>query len=264
MAREAWSRGLTDRTRLVLVAHLLGTRSELDDLFELCAYRRIPVVEDCAQAFDGLDYLGDSRALASLFSFGAIKTGSALGGGMGIIRDADLRDAIRERVGAYPQQSRWRYLGKVAQYGVMKALTRPMLYGLFVRACRWTGRSHDQVINGAVLGLKGDDYLAVLRMRPSVPLMALLRRRLRHPDGASLDARRGAGDQLLELLSKDVPVLGRHASHHSWWQFCVVSPDPATLISHLRMRGFDATDGSSENRPSLREGPFLGSLLAET
>ena len=107
------------------------------------------------------------------------------------------------------------------------------------------------MINGAVLGLKGDDYLAVLRMRPSVPLMGLLRRRLMSPDGASLEARQRAGDQLLELLSEDVPVLGRRAPHHSWWQFCVVSPDPAALIAHLRMRGFDATDGSSRLAPAL-------------
>jgi len=31
------------------------------------------IVEDCAEAFSGLDYLGDDRADISLFSFGGIK-----------------------------------------------------------------------------------------------------------------------------------------------------------------------------------------------
>jgi dTDP-4-amino-4,6-dideoxygalactose transaminase len=244
-----WERAVTGEIRLVLVAHLLGTRASLDGLLGLCVARGIPVVEDCAQAFDGLDYTGDSRALVSLFSFGPIKTHSALGGAMGIVRDSDLRDRMRNRVSAYPRQSRWAYMGKVLKYGAMKILTVPVLYALFVRCCSWVGSSHDSVINSAVLGLMGEGYYRVLRMRPSTPLLAMLQRRLSQAERRGIEARRFSGDELLSRLSGDVMVLGSSAEQRSWWQFCVVSQNPPALISRLRAHGYDATDGASRLAP---------------
>ena len=52
----------------------------------------------------------------------------------------------------------------------MKMLSVPFFYAIFVWICPLFGKSHDQVINGAVLGLKGDDYYKVLRMKPAIPL----------------------------------------------------------------------------------------------
>ena len=244
-----WERALTGEVRLVLVAHLLGTRANLNGLLGLCVARGIPVVEDCAQAFDGLDYTGDSRALASLFSFGPIKTHSALGGAMGIVRDSDLRDRMRNRLLAYPRQSRWPYMAKALKYIAMKILSVPLFYALFVRCCGWVGSSHDLVINSAVLGLRGEDYYRVLRVRPSTPLLAMLQRRMNQSGRKTIEARRLAGDSLLSLLSGDVMVLGSKAERRTWWQFCVVSQDPRALISRLLAHGYDATDGGSRLAP---------------
>jgi len=43
---------LTRRTRAVIVTHLFGVPCEMGPILELCAERGIPVIEDCAQAFD--------------------------------------------------------------------------------------------------------------------------------------------------------------------------------------------------------------------
>jgi len=246
---ENWRSVLTDDVGLVLVAHLLGTRNTLDVLFELCEQHGIPVIEDCAQAFDGLGYTGDPRSLATLFSFGPIKTRAALGGCIAIVRHDGLREGLATRVAQYPRQSRRGFLAKVAKYAVMKLLTLRPCYTLFVKICAWRGSSHDQVINGAVLGLKGDDYYKVLRTRPAVPLLAMLRRRIKQERHPGISKREKAGEALLELLPSDVPVLGKQAEHRTWWQFCIVSCDPQGLISHLRACGFDATDGSSRLAP---------------
>lgn len=131
----------------------------------------------------------------------------------------------------------------------MKALTLRPLYTAFVRGCALLGRSHDQVINGAVLGLKGDDYCRVLRTRPAIPLLCLLRHRLRLTKNTALEERQQAGEDLLALLPKSAPVLGRKAEERSWWQFCIVSSDQPQMIQHLRDHGFDATDGSSRLAP---------------
>lgn len=249
VAPGAWSVALQGEVALVLVAHLLGTQGDLSTLFEQCADRGIPVVEDCAQAFDGLDYTGDERALASLFSFGPIKTHTALGGAIGIVRDAALLEGMKSRVASYPRQLRSGYLGKTLKYGVMKSLTFRPLYALFVRICALSGSSHDKVINGAVLGLKGDDYYRVLRVRPATPLLAMMQRRLKCKSRKSIEARKTAGDALLQATSKEVLVLGKDSPCQSWWQFCVVSDDPEALIERLRASGFDATNGSSRLAP---------------
>jgi dTDP-4-amino-4,6-dideoxygalactose transaminase len=246
---EDWAGALEGEVALVLVAHLLGTRADLESLFALCAERGIPVVEDCAQAFDGVEFTGDARSLATLFSFGPIKTQSALGGAVGIVRDPVILQGMRKRVSAYPRQSRIGYLGKTVKYGVMKFLTLRPCYAVFVRVCSWVGGSHDKVINGAVLGLKGDDYYRVLRVRPATPLLAMMRRRMKCKSRKSIETRQAAGDALLQATSKDVLVLGMSAPHQSWWQFCVVSAEPDALIERLRAQGFDATNGSSRLAP---------------
>jgi hypothetical protein len=57
----------------IVVAHVYGRRSSLDDVVAIAAETGMLIVEDCAEAFSGLDYLGDDRADISLFSFGGIK-----------------------------------------------------------------------------------------------------------------------------------------------------------------------------------------------
>lgn len=42
---------LSDRTRAIIVTHLFGNPCEMDEIMELARRRKIPVIEDCAQAF---------------------------------------------------------------------------------------------------------------------------------------------------------------------------------------------------------------------
>src|SRR5262249_52654353 len=42
---------LTPRTRAVIVTHLFGNPCRMAPILELCGARKIPVIEDCAQAF---------------------------------------------------------------------------------------------------------------------------------------------------------------------------------------------------------------------
>ncbi|EDM76227.1 aminotransferase, DegT/DnrJ/EryC1/StrS family protein [Plesiocystis pacifica SIR-1] len=255
-APGAIAAAVNERTRLCLVTHLLGSRVDMDAVFaELdSAGSSVPVVEDCAQAFEGLEHRGHPRSLAALFSFGPIKSSSALGGCLARIADAELRQAALARTRAYPQQSRRGYLGVVTKYAALKAMTEPHLYAAFVGACALTGRSHDAVINGAVLGLEGDEYWAALRRQPSGALLATLERRLEGYDGVRLSRRRAHGEVLRARLRGRVALLGDQAPWRSWWQVAVVSSNPEGLIDALRAEGFDATRGSSRLRPPQLEG----------
>ena len=76
----AWRAAVTPRTKLALFAHLFGTRLTLAPLEELRREHGILILEDCAQAYTGADFKGDPAADVSMFSFGPIKTATALAG----------------------------------------------------------------------------------------------------------------------------------------------------------------------------------------
>jgi len=81
---------LTERTRAVIVVHLAGYASEMDDLCALAAEKGLKLIEDCAQAH-GATYKGrpvGSFGDAAAFSFCTDKIMSTGGeGGMLLLRD---------------------------------------------------------------------------------------------------------------------------------------------------------------------------------
>ena len=74
-------RAITPRTKAILIAHLFGTRLPLQPFAGKAKEHGLLLWEDCAQAFDGC-YAGHPEADAVMFSFGPIKTATALGGGL--------------------------------------------------------------------------------------------------------------------------------------------------------------------------------------
>ena len=70
---------LTPRTRVVLVAHLFGGRM---DLGGIARFARIAACSSSgtAQAFQGPKRMGDPASDVSMYSFGTLKTSTALGG----------------------------------------------------------------------------------------------------------------------------------------------------------------------------------------
>ncbi|MCZ6462873.1 MAG: DegT/DnrJ/EryC1/StrS family aminotransferase, partial [Proteobacteria bacterium] len=93
---DALRRAIGPRSRVLVVAHLFGCRLDLEVVLSLAEEHELFVVEDCAQAFAGLGYRGHPRANVSAFSFGPLKTASALGGALLQVRDPHVLDAMRE------------------------------------------------------------------------------------------------------------------------------------------------------------------------
>lgn len=71
---------ITKNTRAILVAHLFGSLMKMDDIIAFAKKYKLLVIEDCAQAFMGSRYRGHSGSDVCMFSFGPIKTATALGG----------------------------------------------------------------------------------------------------------------------------------------------------------------------------------------
>ena len=238
---------ITPRTRLVLVAHLFGSRMDMEPVFEITRqHPKILVVEDCAQAFDGCEgYRGDDRSDLSLFSFGAIKTASALGGAMARVRDADVRARMRSMMAEYPAQGRAYFFKRALKFAALKTLGLNWIYTAFTQACKMFGVDYDLLVVNAVRGFRGD-LIPLLRRQPALPQLALLRRRLRQYSRAQLEARRQAGQRMNHQLPTPLRCAGHANPHNTWWLFPVFTDNKTELVNDLRAQGFDATASSSQ------------------
>jgi perosamine synthetase len=240
-------RALTPRTRMVVVAHLFGGRVDLESIAAICRRHGLLLVEDCAQAFTGPGDTGDPQADVSMFSFGSLKTATALGGAVLTVRDERLLGRMRAVQATWPVQPRMSHLKRLAQMGAFVALTRPVPYGLLARICAARQVDFDRLVNSSARAFPSSHTAALvarLEQRPSAPLLRLIAHRLRHFDTRRLAARASAGETLAAMLPRDL-LVGGHALDHTHWLFPVSTERAAELITAARAAGFDAARRAS-------------------
>ncbi|MEO1997949.1 MAG: DegT/DnrJ/EryC1/StrS family aminotransferase, partial [Planctomycetaceae bacterium] len=191
---------VTPQTKAILVAHLFGGRSDLAPIIAFAQRHDLLLFEDCAQAFEGRRYLGHEQADVSMFSFGPIKTATALGGSLLRVQDASLLEHMRQVQAEYPVQSRWFFIQRLLFYCLLKFLGGKIVFGLFVRLCHLLRKDLDAVLNGSISNFPGDEFFASLRQQPSLPLLRLLRRRMTGYREQDLDLRAARGALLTQAL----------------------------------------------------------------
>ena len=226
-------------TRALLIAHLWGSRMPMDELAQLSRRHGLVLIEDCAQAFDA-EYRGHPACDVSMWSFGPIKSATALGGALLRFRDRGLLADVRRIQAAYPLQSRVAYTKRIARIAALKLLATPLAYGMFVALSRTRGLDHDRLIYSALRSFHGADLLVRLRQRPCAALLRLLARRVRAADPQSF-ARRAWRARRVHHMLPAIEHPGSAAVAHSHWMIPIQSRQPDGLVRHLWHRGFDAT-----------------------
>jgi perosamine synthetase len=260
---------LTPRTRVVRVAHLFGGRMDLGGIAKFARECGLLLVEDCAQAFQGPERMGDPVADVSMYSFGTLKTSTALGGAVLRVRDREVLGRMRGIQASYPAHGRGGYLKKLLKVLGLVAVSRPRPYGLLARACRRFGSDLDALVEGVVRGFPPHEGAATffrhLRHRPSAPLLAMLSRRLKIFDGERLAKRASTGERFARRLRVVDLHPGRHSLERTHWLFPVVVEDPEALVASLRRRGLDASQATSNiavvEAPAGRAPPAEASLM---
>lgn len=236
---------VTPKTKTVLIAHLFGTSSSLEEHIE-CAHRhRLLFVEDCAQAFRGRGWTGHAAADVSMFSFGTIKTASALGGGMLSMRDPALLAKMRTLQAAYPVQSRWSYLQRIVKYMGLKSLSYRTTFRLLIALLKAAGKDFDKVLNNSIRGFPAEELIAQLRQQPCAPLLRMIHRRLARFDEARQLRASQRGQKLLARLSSNWTCPGASGDPHVFWVFPLLAASPEAVLALLRDQDFDATQGQS-------------------
>jgi perosamine synthetase len=259
----ALARCLTPRSRVVVVAHLFGGHVDLGPLAMLCREHGLLLVEDCAQSYLGPPDTGDEAAGVSMFSFGILKTATALGGAMLTVRDATLLARMRAIQERWPVQKRRAQLKRIVQATAFVALTRPLPYAIVARAL---GHHFDTFVNSAARAFPTSttvDLVRRLERRPGAPLLRLMRHRFETFDHLRLLARAANGELLAQMLPAGLH-LGGDALDHSHWLFPVVARDPDALIASARAAGFDAARSASSVKAIAAppDGPRLAPVHA--
>lgn len=180
-----------------------------------------------------------------MFSFGSIKSSTALGGAILRVRNRELLARMRSAQAAYPVQPRWLYLKRLAKYAMLKALACRPICGLFVRICRAIGCDYDRMVNRAARGFPGNDFFEQIRRQPSAPLLAMLERRLRRRDCRRSERHIAKGTALAASLRDTVSCPGAAVVPHTYWVFPILVEQPGQMLEHLTRAGFDATQGQS-------------------
>jgi dTDP-4-amino-4,6-dideoxygalactose transaminase len=242
---EGIEKAITPRTKAIVVAHLFGGQINMGPIADLARRYKLLLIEDCAQAYIGNHYQGHNGCDVSMFSFGPIKTNTALAGGVFRIRRPELLRRMKERHRNQPLQTPFAFGARLLKYSVVKAISTPLVSGAIVQALRLLGRNHDGLATGMARGFKGPGFFNRIRQKPSVPLLRILYRKLSEFDTTSITARAGAGKFLADQIGKRTYVIGCQAQSPTCWVFAIVVDDRQPLVEALWRSGFDATMSSS-------------------
>ena len=241
---EAIAQAMTNRTKAILMAHLFGSRMDMEPILQFAKAHQLLVIEDCAQAYAANGDWGHPQSDVSLFSFGPIKTATALAGGILRFRDPSLCQAVRSYQDQWPLQSRRQFWARICKYSLLVLVSYRASYRLLVAGCSLLRINHDRLISQSVRGFSGDDFFKQIRQRPSAPVLALLERRLQRFDRTRIDARVKLAEQLIRWCPH-LERPGSQAFEHTHWVFPILCDAPEDLMKYLWGQGFDATQGGS-------------------
>ena len=241
-------RAITPQTRIIIVAHLFGSRMNMAPIIELASKHNLLVVEDCAQAFVGREYAGHPDSDVCLFSFGPIKTATALGGAVSRVTDRALLTEMKRRQSEYPVQRRRSYLSRIAKFIGIRLFTTRTIYSAAVGFCRARRIDYDRKIAGLARSFAADRLFELIRRQPSVPLVQMLARRIATFDNktaAKLQRRMVRSARVAASLSSEYLIGGENGTH-TYWVFPIrLNQENASVVESLQEAGFDATRLSS-------------------
>jgi perosamine synthetase len=258
---ELLKTSISPQSRIFVVAHLFGAIATLDPYVEICKSHNILLVEDCAQAFDGLRYLGHPQADISLFSFGPIKSCTALGGSVTIVQDSHLAQKMRDIEQTYLVKTDFWFFKRLLKYLCLKVLSIPAIFGMLIGCLNLLKLDANNFISMLTRGFGKGDIQTQLRYRPPNGMLRLLLYRLEHLDATYYDRRKQSAIVFFDLLKNLDSNLGNGVMRHSYWLVPLMTENPEMLMQILRKAGFDSTTGTTSLKSLADESSCATKLM---
>lgn len=246
--KKSLESAITKKTRLVIIAHLYGAIIDLQPVCEVLEqHPDICLIEDCAQAFSGLNgYKGHSRTDVVMYSFGTIKTATALGGGILCIKDTNLFNKMSTIHQSWAYMPVKDYLKKLSKALILKMASNKLLLKLFLWYCENTNKKIDQIIVGMFRGFQGDNFFQLICRKPPLPLLAMLKRRLKHFDRTYFVKRVERFNYVKQHLRPGVFIHGIDNPTHTNWVCAVVPKNMNSFVQAIQKLGVYCFLGSPQ------------------
>ncbi|XP_072035885.1 LOW QUALITY PROTEIN: L-glutamine:2-deoxy-scyllo-inosose aminotransferase-like [Amphiura filiformis] len=233
-------------TVAIVIKHIYGRVSNIDGLVEIAKKHNLVVIEDNAEVFCGLKYLGHPKADMSLYSFGVIKPITAFGGAMVRVNDPKLYQDMHNLYQQYSIQEHAVYLKKVMKYVAVKSLlnSSSAMY-IAVPLARHYKFDYKEAFVNKLRGFPGD-LIVKIRQRPSAALLHTMHRRLKNFDEAAFQTNTSKGMYVSERLPSAVEHIGMKTDIRNYWLFPVVVHEPEQVIKELNKLGVEAYRGATQ------------------
>lgn len=235
---------ITPATRAILVTHLFGATMETDKINAIAQKHNLFIFEDCAQAYAGNTYTGNPTSDVVMFSFGLIKTNTAVRGAIIDIKNPALSADVSSRNEEYIKQKTTNFLKKLLKVVLIKFLTTKIIYTTFYSLVKAAGKDFEEVLASFTKGFPGDDIFKQIRYRPCSANKKLLQRKLNNFSQHDIVTRIQFANDILQYIP-DHYKIGMQNAKHTHWVLPIETKDPIRLVSYLRSNGFDASQKAS-------------------
>lgn len=226
---------ISNRSRVLVVAHLFGGTCDMNRVIKIAQKHQLLVIEDCAQSFTAVGCQGHLASDVVMHSFGTIKTATAVGGGVVYAASEETRRRMRQILASDPIQTRVEFFIRLMKLSVLKLTAGYYASSAFMWILHLLTMNVDAMLNSLGRGFTRKQLLRQIRVRPSSPLLRLMRRRWSTYDFTRIDRRKSLGRRLDRLLAQSQPP------DHSRWVYPLFLPSADKLACKLRAHGFDAT-----------------------
>lgn len=232
---------ITDKSKILILSQLFGSVTGLEPFAKICKKHGMILIEDCAQAFCGTRYRGSPFADISLFSFGPIKSLTALGGAVAVANSRDYINKMEKAEKRYRPKGEFWFLKRILKYLLIKFASFPALFSLVIKLIILWDRDPEKTVNGLSRSFSRGSLLMQIRFKPPVHLLFLLKRRLKKNSDSRFESRRQNARIFINDLKDHVTVPSIGASFHSFWVIPILADNPSGLQKMLLKYGFDST-----------------------
>ncbi len=251
---------ITKNTKVIIIAQLYGVINNLKKIHQLCKQYNIILIEDCAQAFCGANYYGSQYADFSLFSFGVIKSSTALGAAIVVTRTQQQLDKINLIENNYPIKSEFWFFKRLIKYSVLKLLSSATLYTVFIKMLMLLRYDINTTMSKIAKSFNATNLISQIRFKAPLHLLYLLNLRLQTNNHDSFKNREIHSRQFIQKLNHHYEIPGYSAQFNSFWLIPILTENPEHLQKTLLQHGFDSTLGK-HSQIAINNNHFAQSLL---
>jgi dTDP-4-amino-4,6-dideoxygalactose transaminase len=245
MDPQSLEQAITPATRAVVPTHLYGLPCDMRAIMAIADRHRLHVIEDCAHAlgatFEGrpVGTFGD----AGFFSFQTLKPLNCYGGGLALVRDADVAARVRAQADREPWPDEKRVNNRLLLGRFQRIFIKPRVFTISAFPILWVS---------SLVGANPDVYLWE-KIRSLEPLPDSYTERFPNVQAAigvaALDqldgwtARTRQHARVMDQALGDLPGIAIPQAPpdrtHVYYQYCVHGPKRDELVVRCVRRGID-------------------------